>query len=306
MTFTQDELQSLNTIMEQKLSIQRRDLERTFEQRTQILKREFEQRVTTIQQDLLHTISQRLNDQHSKTRETLLQRIDLQQSRTIQSLDQKFEIQNQQQAQDYKDMLERSLANQLLALEQIVNQRISTSETQNDLLHAYSPDGQSEFDAIEIQTEIPWEELAEMVDRALEERLITLKDSFISSLQTIEQEILQQMHALHATLVQISSTFRTESTSATIETPAIATTQDVLQSIGRLEHLMESLQVAMTSNTSLISNRLYHHQQLPLERAHPAYIAQQTSPSSETKWPSPYTKNDSAQEPPSEKIKNKE
>ena len=93
------------------------------------------------------------------------------------------------------------------------------------------------------------EELAEMVDRALEERLITLKIFLISSLQTIEQEILQQMHALHTTLVQISSTFHTASTSPTIETPTIATTQNVLQSIGRLEHLMYSMQVAMTSNT---------------------------------------------------------
>jgi hypothetical protein len=32
---------------------------------------------------------------------------------------------------------------------------------------------------------------------------------------------------------------------------------------------MESMQVAMTANHALLSNRLYHHQQLPLERAHP-------------------------------------
>jgi hypothetical protein len=170
----------------------------------------------------------------------------------------------------------------------------------------YSPDEHSEFDAIEIQTEIPWEELADMVDRALEERLITLKDSFISSLQTIEQEILQQMHALHTTLVQISSTFRTGSIPSTIETPALATTQDVLQSIDRLEHLMESMQVAMTSNTSIISSSLYHHQQLPLERAHPAYMPPQTLPSSMTKQQIPYTQNNNAQESPSEDFKSKE
>jgi hypothetical protein len=306
MAFTQDELQSLNIIIEQKLSIQRRDLERTFEQKAQVLKRDLEQHVTTVQQDLLHTISQQLNEQHSETRETLLQRIDIQQSHTIQSLEQKLEIQNQQQSQSYKDILEHALTAQLSGFEQIVNQRPPASETQNDLLLSYSPAGHSEFDAIEIQTEIPWEELAEMVDRALEERLITLKDSFISSLQSIEQEILQQMHALHTTLVQISSTFHIEATSPTLKTSELATTQDVLQSIGRLEHLMESMQVAMTSNTSLISNSLYHHQQLPLERAHPAYLSQQTSPSSTTKPSIPYDQIDETPQPLTKEIENEE
>jgi hypothetical protein len=306
MAFTQDELQSLNIIIEQKLSIQRRDLERTFEQKAQVLKRDLEQHVTTVQQDLLHTISQQLNEQHSETRETLLQRIDLQHSHTIQSLEQKLAIQHQQQSQSDKDILEHALTAQLSAFEQIVNQRPPASETQNDLSIAYLPDGHSEFDAIEIQTEIPWEELAEMVDRALEERLITLKDSFISSLQSIEQEILQQMHALHTTLAQISSTFHAESTPPTIKTSELATTQDVLQSIGRLEHLMESMQVAMTSNTSLISNSLYHHQRLPLERAHPASLSQQTSPSSTTKPSISYDQIDETQQALAEEIANEE
>jgi hypothetical protein len=306
MAFTQDELQSLNMIMEQKLSVQRRDLERTFEQQTQMLKRDWEQHVTTVKQDLLHSISQQLNEQHAKTREMLLQRIDLQQSHTIQSLDQKLEMQNQQQSQSYKDILEHALAAQLSEFEQIVNQRPPASETQNDLSLAYLPDGHSEFDAIEIQTEIPWEELAEMVDRALEERLITLKDSFISSLQSIEQEILQQMHALHTTLVQISSTFHAESTPPTIKTSELATTQSILQSIGHMEHLMESMQVAITSNTSLISNRLYHHQRLPLEQAHPAYLSQQTSPAPKTKQPIFYDQIDDTPEPLAEEIKNEE
>jgi hypothetical protein len=44
--------------------------------------------------------------------------------------------------------------------------------------------------------------------------------------------------------------------------------QEVFQSIEQLERIIESLQVAMTANHALLSNRLYHHQQLPLERAH--------------------------------------
>jgi hypothetical protein len=46
--------------------------------------------------------------------------------------------------------------------------------------------------------------------------------------------------------------------------------QEVLHGIEHLERIIESMQVAMTSNHALLSNRLYHHQQLPLERAHPA------------------------------------
>jgi hypothetical protein len=304
MAFTQDELQSLNMIIEQKLSIQRHDLEQSFEHRTQTLKRDFEQHVTALQHDLLRTMSMRMNDQHTKTVDTLLQRIDSQPSRTMQAIEQKFEIQNEQQSRSYKDTLENSLAAQLLAFEEIINQRIPASGLQNDLSLAYTADGQSEFEAIEVQTEIPWEELAEMVDRALEERLITLKDSFISSLQTIEQEILQQMQALHTTLVQISSTFHASSTISTIETPAAATTQDMLQSIDHIEHLMESMQVAMTSNTSLISNRLYHHQQLPLERAHPTNISQRPEALSKTKQPIPYSEDVNTQALPPENSEN--
>jgi hypothetical protein len=45
--------------------------------------------------------------------------------------------------------------------------------------------------------------------------------------------------------------------------------QEVLHGIEHLERIIESMQVAMTSNHALLSNRLFHHQQLPLERAHP-------------------------------------
>jgi hypothetical protein len=37
------------------------------------------------------------------------------------------------------------------------------------------------------------------------------------------------------------------------------------------------MQVVMTTNHALLSNRLYHHQQLPLERAHPSSHAHPTS-----------------------------
>jgi hypothetical protein len=46
--------------------------------------------------------------------------------------------------------------------------------------------------------------------------------------------------------------------------------QEILHGIEHLEQIVESMQVVMTSNHALLSNRLYHHQQLPFERAHNA------------------------------------
>ena len=46
--------------------------------------------------------------------------------------------------------------------------------------------------------------------------------------------------------------------------------QEMLHGIEHLEQIIESMQVVMTSNHALLSNRLYHHQQLPFERAHSA------------------------------------
>ena len=53
--------------------------------------------------------------------------------------------------------------------------------------------------------------------------------------------------------------------------------REALHGIDHLERIIESMQVAMTSNLALLSNRLYHHQQLPLERAHPASRTHTTS-----------------------------
>ena len=65
--------------------------------------------------------------------------------------------------------------------------------------------------------------------------------------------------------------------------------QEVLRGIDHLERIIESMQVAMTSNLALLSNRLYHHQQLPLERAHPSTRAHAT-PSNGVTAPLPVVK----------------
>ncbi|MBV9258347.1 MAG: hypothetical protein JO215_10040, partial [Ktedonobacteraceae bacterium] len=53
MSFTQDELQSLNTILEQKLAAHRRELELSLDQRMNTLRQEFGQCLSALQQNLL-------------------------------------------------------------------------------------------------------------------------------------------------------------------------------------------------------------------------------------------------------------
>ncbi|GER85955.1 hypothetical protein KDW_01170 [Dictyobacter vulcani] len=273
MAFTQDELQSLNTIMEQKLLAQRHDLERTFDLRLQALRREFEQRVTTVHHDLARTISQRLTDQHTRTREFLQQQFNSQQTHYVQALEHAFEIQQQQQQQRYEDTIDRALAAQLLAIEQMMHQRFAATAQDSELTMSYTLEGQPEFDTIEVQTEIPWEELATLVDNTIEERLTALQKTVLAALKELGQTTQTQITALQLSLPQPGNFATTESLSSSHE--SIAVTQNAAKSVERLEQLIEAMQVAMTSNSALISNRLYHHQQLPLERAHPSQQSQE-------------------------------
>ena len=274
MAFTQDELQSLNTIMEQKLLAQRHDLERTFDLRLQALRREFEQRVTTVHHDLARTISQRLNDQHTRTREFLQQQFNSQQTHYVQALEHAFESQQQQQQQRYEDTMDRALAAQLLAIEQMMHRRFAATAQDSELTMSYTLERQPEFDTIEVQTEIPWEELATLVDNTIEERLIALQKTVLAALKELGQTTQTQITALQLSLPQPGNFATTEFLSSSHE--SATATQNATKSVERLEQLIEAMQVAMTSNSALISNRLYHHQQLPLERAHPSQQSQES------------------------------
>lgn len=269
MAFTQDELQSLNTILEQKLSTQRRDLERTFDLRLQALRRDFEQRVTTAKNDLLHTMSLRLNDQHARTREVLLQKFETQHAHLLEVVAQSLEAQQQQRLED---SIERPLAAQLLAIEQIIQQRLPSPIQSAEFFPEYTVEGQPQFGTIEVQTEIPWEELATLVDHALEERVSVLQETVLTALKDLEQVLLTQLQTMHTPIPRDSASLPSNASAGA------QVGQDTTKNIERLEHLIEAMQVAMTANSSLISNRLYHHQQLPLERAHPTkHTAQQSS-----------------------------
>lgn len=262
MTFTQDELQSLNTILDQKLSVHRRELERTFDQRIQGLRRDFEQRLTAIQQDLLRNILRTLGDQQSRSRDAVARKLDDQQMHMTQALLREIEQKRVQQQQHNEDFLERSLAAQLLAFEQLIGQRQSLSEFDESV--PYTDDLRPDFDTIEVQTEIPWDDLVDLIDRVLAERLSTLQTSLQTSLKDIERYLSVQIHAIRAASLREQKSVGTENAPTTFDDM-----HDVFRSIEQLERLIESMQVAMATNSSLISNRLYYHQQLPLERAHP-------------------------------------
>lgn len=254
MAFTQDELQALNTIFDQKMAVLQHELEHSLNQRMQGLKREFEQRVKTIVQDLLHNQSRHLSLMQHRSRDMLNQKLEMMHDKTAQIASREIE----QQQQYLEDIVERTLAAQLPALEQLINQRLS-------LPVLYTNESQPNFEAIEVQTEIVWEDLIETIDKALMERLTALNISLQSKMQEMERALTARIRQWRDSTHYTQSFLPQEHS-----TGSLTNMQDVIASIEQLEHLIESMQVAMTTNSALLANRLYHHQQLPLERAHPS------------------------------------
>jgi hypothetical protein len=236
MAFTQDEIQSINTILEAKLSLLRREMQRTFDQRIAAIRREFEQHLVALQQEM-RGLPRHLADQQEELGETLGHRLDLQQQQLAERMIETFEARFL--------AIERLLKQQLTA-------RLAGSAVDNN-------EASPEFTAIELQTEIPWEDLAEAVDKAVGARFAALDASMQSTLRQMERYLSMQLHSLRDSFA--SGT--TPSYSGRLNNM-----QDVFASIEHLERVIESIQVAMTTNHALLSNRLYHHQQLPPERAH--------------------------------------
>ncbi len=267
MAFTQDEIQSLHTIFEQKLVQQRQELEQSFELRMQLLRSECEQRLTIAQQEYTRTLTQTFTELQQKMIEAAKQRIDMLQTALTKVVDHSIGVQQQQMELG----IERALAAQLLAIEQLINQRMSpvqSSAEQSTQGQFYGEELSPDFGAIEIQTEIPWQDFFDVVGKALDERLGVLSASIEASLKSLEQYLSIHLHSLHDELVREQ---------APNYNGSITSMHDVFSSIEHLEQIIESLQVAMTANHALLSNRLYHHQQLPLERAHKSTASQTPS-----------------------------
>lgn len=130
--------------------------------------------------------------------------------------------------------------------------------------HAIEEVEQGDASIAEIQAEISWEDLMDVIDKVVSDRLTSFEESIQSMVKNTERSLLTQLRSLQNFLVQ------GQEKSADTANTGIGDAQDVLANVEQLEHLIESLQVAMTANHTLLSNRLYHHQHQPLERAHPS------------------------------------
>ncbi len=265
MSFTQEELQAFNKILDQRLAAQQRAIEHSLDQRFNILKRDFDQRLLSLQLNLLRNLPQRLSDLQIRLRDDVNQKLDLQQTAITQDVKDAIEASQQSQSRQFEEQIENALAAQLLAIEQLINQRSSTQMP--EFTATYSPEAQPDFESIEVQTEIPWEDLVDVVDKAMDQRLATLNELIQTTMQAMEQFLVGQLHNLREELLHAQEHSFSGS---------ITHMQDIFTSIEQLEHIIESMQVAMNANHALLSNRLYHHQNLPAERAHPR---ERTSPS---------------------------
>ena len=114
-----------------------------------------------------------------------------------------------------------------------------------------------------MQTDLSWEDLSDVIGKALDERLSVLHESAQAAIKNLEQGLSARLRNLREELLNGQAQLQLQP-----DTENPPTMHEVLRGIDHLEHIIESMQVAMTANHALLSNRLYHHQQLPLERAH--------------------------------------
>ena len=273
MAFTADELQSFNDILDKKLAAHRGEIERAFDQRMQTLRREIEQRFITVQREIIATLTQKLTEQQKGLQTTLSQKLNAQQMGITQAVSYELKQWQQHQQPQLEGVVDRALAAQLLAIEELLNQRLSLQPFDDTALQI--GEHPPHFEAIEVQTDLPWEDLIHIFGKVLDERFAKLNESNQAAMRSWEQYLSGQLYTLQSQVrEEILQTRQPQAYSGNL-----ASMQEVFQGIEQLERLIESTQVAMTANQALLSNRLYHHQQLPLERAHASSQALTTNTS---------------------------
>ena len=260
MSFTEDELQSFTTILEQRLNTHRRDMERALDQRMNEYHRELDQRFVAVQVSVQRSVSQKLSDFQVRLETLLSEKLNTQEARIIQTINGDIE----QQQQQFEGNMDRMLAAQLLGIEQLVNQYSSRLEAGNSVIMQSDP---AQLQAIEVQTDLSWQDLMDVIGKALDERLSMLNDAIQRSLKSLEQYLSSRLHSLRNEFLRNQTQVQGHHALSDENPTSI---QEVLLGIESLERIIESMQVAMTSNHALLSNRLYHHQQVPFEHAHPA------------------------------------
>lgn len=197
-------------------------------------------------------------------RQEMEQVIDQRISDLRRDVDQMLTKSGDQKVQQTEAAIDRMLAVQLLGIEQLLNQSMSLRALERYPLAQAAV--QPQLEAIEVQTEFPWEDLVATMGKALDERLALMNTSLQHSMKDLEQYLTLYLRGLRDEIGRSQGHGPHYSSSLSNTTSA----QEILDGIEQLEHILESMQVAMTANHALLSNRLYHHQQLPLERAHPA------------------------------------
>jgi hypothetical protein len=258
MSFTEDELQAFNSILEQRFTAHRQEMEQALDQRLNEFRQDVNQRLAALCQEVVCNLEQRVAEEKNKLGTEIIAKLDVRQAQIVEIFDQEAD----QRQQRIEAAIDRILAAQFLKIEQLLNQYGSLRGLEPDAL---AQGLQSRLEAIEVQTELPWEDLTELMGKALDVRMASLKDSLQHSVANLEQYLAVRLHSLHDEIVHSQSNRQAYGGAL----GGVSSIQEILEGITHLERIVESMQVAMTANHALLSNRLYHHQQLPLERAHP-------------------------------------
>jgi hypothetical protein len=257
MSFTEDELQAFNSILEQRFSIQRQEMEQAINRRLESFQQKIDQRFVTLQQELSTSLEQWLASRREQSGVAIEEKLEKQRKQIVQLVSQEAE----QKSHQVEATVDRMLAAQLLGIEQLLGQHSAKRQLEVDGTNPHQ-----QLETIEVQTELSWEDLVAVMGKALDERLIALSDSLQHSVKNLEQYLAVRLHSLRDELTRLQGPRPTYNNNVLSNGTSV---QEVLTGIEHLEQVMESIQVTMTANHALLSNRLYHHQQLPLERAHP-------------------------------------
>src|SRR2546430_6384547 len=161
MSFTEDELQSFNTILEQRLNAHQRDMERALDLRMNDYRRELDQRLATVHSDVQRGVSQKLSDFQVRLETILSEKLNAQPARIIQTFDRDIE----QRQQQFERNIDRMLAAQLLGIEPLISHYSSRNDSGDAVISANVP---AQLDTIEFQTELSWEDLMDIIGRALD------------------------------------------------------------------------------------------------------------------------------------------
>ncbi len=256
MSFTEDELQSFNTILECRLQAHQQDMERALDRRINEYRRELDRRLGTVHVDVQRSVSQKLSEFQIRLESMLSEKLGTQPAHLMQNLDHEIE----QRQQQFEGNIDRMLAAQLLGIEQLISHYSLRNDSEDTVFSPYVPES---LETIEVQTDLSWEDLMDIIGKALDDRLSVLSDTLQRSLKNLEQYLSVRIHSLRDEFLRN----KTQGHQAFLEGEP-TNIQEILHGIEHLEQIVESMQVVMTSNHALLSNRLYHHQQLPLERAH--------------------------------------